>query len=347
MTFAPLALPSLADVPAVYTIRSAESFSHPLALSLLDSGVIAESDVRQRPKSAIALIQTALSRRWEQITEGMNLFDWHLRIEQAPEHGFPQHREEHLWALIQTANGPVSCREILIGRGMEKLEAIRAGLGQTVLATLQDAFGMLPSVCTPSFTLSLAEYLYWYGETDEQEAMTQAAELHGYDSVEEMLESNDFFTRAQFFDGMPEWAAAPRRVLTRRQIVLAAGRDPFAREVVDAMNTVWNIARFYGPFADVRSEDVGADLIDFGLIVRWSGDDIVGRVVDDYLHQASEGEYVIASSVTPLKIVGADIADWLKRMESTALLAKAVEHVLSIFDRDEFQSPPARVQVRV
>jgi len=345
MTFAPLALPSLADLPGVYTIRSGESFSHPLALSLLHSGVITEADVRQRPKSELALAQAALSRRWEQITAGMNLFDWNLRIEQAPEHGYPQYLEEHLWALIQTGGGPVTCAVICIGRAMEKLESVRAGLGQTVLATLYDAFRMLPTVCTPRYVLGVAEYLYWYGESDEDEAIKQALDMGGYDTVEELLASEDFFTRDKFFSEMPEWAAQPRRTLTRRQIQLAAGRDPFVREIVDAMDAVWNIVRFYGPFADVRSEDVGADLIDFGLLVRWSEDDMVGRVLDDFLHHAQEGDYVIASSVTPLKIVGADMADWLKRMESTGMLAKAVERVLSLLA--DFQEPRTLVRVLV
>jgi PRTRC genetic system protein F len=345
MTFSALALPSLADVPAAYTIRSNESFVHPLALSLLDSGVITEADVVKRPKSDLALAQAAIVRRWERVTAGMSLFDWHLRLEQAPEHGYPQHRDDHLWALIQTAHGPVSCSEVCIGGAMKKLESVRVGLGQTVLATLYDAFRMLPTVCTPRYVLGVAEYLYWYGEADEDEAIKQALDMTGYDTMEELLASEDFFTRDEFFSEMPEWAALPRRTLTRRQIQLAAGRDSFAREIVDAMDAVWNIVRFYGPFADVRSEDVGADMIDFGLIVRWSADDIVGRVLDDFLHHASEGDNIIASSVTPLKIVGNDIAEWLKNMESTGMLAKSVERVLSLLS--EFQEPRTLVRVLV
>jgi PRTRC genetic system protein F len=211
-----------------------------------------------------------------------------------------------------------------------------------VLATLYDAFAMLPTVCTPGYVLGVAEYLYWYGESDEDEAIKQALDMGGYKTLDELLASEEFFTRAEFFSEMPEWAAHPRRTLTRRQIQVAAGKDAFAREVVDAMDTVWNIVRFYGPFADVRNEDVGADMIDFGLIVRWSEDDMVGRVLDDFLHHAAEGDNVIASSVTPLKIVGNDIAEWLKNMESTGMLAKAVERVLSVLDHSR-----TLVQVRV
>ncbi|MFM0210408.1 PRTRC system protein F [Paraburkholderia sediminicola] len=349
MTFAALALPTLEAVPAAYAIRSGESFVRPLALSMLDSGVIVEADVQRRPKSEAALVAEALTRRWARITEGMRLFDWNLRIEQAPEGYFGDRTKsaDHFWAMIQTTGGAVSCRHVCIGGAMQALEAVREGLGQTVLAALYDALNMLPTVCTPHFMLGLAEYMYWYGESNEAYAIDEAMQIHDVKTREELLTLTDFFTRSQFFAGMPEWAALPRRVLTRNQITRAANSDPLAREVVDAMTTIWGIACHYGPFADLRSGDVGADLIDFGLVVRWSEDDVAGRIIDDYAHQACEGEYLEASAVTPLKIVGGDLADWLKHMEATALLAKAVEHLLTIFMRDEFAAPKKLIRVLV
>lgn len=347
MTFASLALPSLADVPGAYAIRSDESFARPLALSLLDTGVITDADVQGRPVSAIDVATVALSRRWNALTQGMNLFDWQLRIEHTPEGALYSNtlQQDHLWALIQTTRGPVSCRQVCIGGAMKALEAVREGLGQTVLATLCDAFRMLPTICTPQFALHFAEYIYWYGYDDEKEALEEAMRMHGCDTVDDLLSTTDFFTRSQFFAEIPEWVTRPQRVLTHRQVRRAAGRDAFAREVVDAMDAVWNVVRFYGPFADVRSEDVGADLIDFGLIVRWTEDDVTGRVIDDYLHDCSQGDCVVASSVTPLRIVGTDIADWLSRMEATALLAKMVERALALFMREEFDAPKNLLRV--
>lgn len=349
MTFVALALPTLDAVPAAYAIRSGESFVRPLALSMLDSGVIVEADVQRRPKSEAALVAEALTRRWARITEGMHLFDWNLRIEQAPE-GYLHDRTkspDHFWAIIQTTDGPITCREVCIGGAMQALEAVRWGLGQTVLAALCDALEMLPTVCTPRYTLGLAEYMYWYGESDEAYALQEAMAMHDCKTPEELMTATDFFTRSQFFEGMPEWAALPRRVLTRNQITRAANSSPLAREVVDAMTSIWNIACFYGPFADLRSQDVGADMVDFGLVVRWAEDDVAARVIDDYGHHAADGDYIEGSSVTPLKIVGNDLADWLKQMEATALLAKAVEYLLSIFMRDEFAAPRNILRVRV
>lgn len=347
MTFAPLSVPVLDGVPASYRIGCGRAFARELTLSLLDGHVITEADLAKRPKTELELATRALSRRWTQITEGMRYFDWHLRVEMTPEGTYPSMVDdgETVWAAIQTENGPVSCRQLFIGDGLEALEQVRAGLGQTVLATLYDAFHMLPQAATPLRVFWLASYTYWYGEMDETEALDEMMALHDVKSLEELMTVTDVFTRRAFFEGMPEWAVFPKRVLTRNQVRRAASRDDYAREVVDAMDALWNVVTFYGPFADVRSNDVGADLIDFALLVRWNGDDQLTRVLDDFLHNASDGEYVIASCVTPLKLVSTDFATWLKEMEATALLAKCVERVLALFESRERQL--SRIMVRV
>lgn len=347
MSFAPLAIPALEDVPARYTIGVGRTFARELTLSLLDTHVITEADLEKRPKSELELASRALSRRWTHITDGMRYFDWQLHIDPKPEGSFYHSPDtpDSLWASIRTTDGPVSCRHVYIRDGIQALENVRAGLGQTILAALYDAFRMLPASITPGYALGMAEWLYWYGEADESLALEEMMACYDVKSVDELKSVTDVFTRSQFFNVMPEWVALPRRVLTRRQVQIAAKRDDYAQEVVDAMDSLWNIVRFYGPFADLRNEDIGADPIDFALLVRWSDDDEITRVVDDFLHQAADGDYVTAGSVTPLKIVGDEFANWLKAMESTALLAKAVERVLALFETRERQL--SRIMVRV
>ncbi|HEY4295692.1 MAG TPA: hypothetical protein VGM85_04395, partial [Paraburkholderia sp.] len=187
-------------------------------------------------------------------------------------------------------------------------------------------------------------YTYWYGESNEECAIEEAMQMHDCQSREELVDTFGFFTHDKFFADMPKWAATPKRVLSRGQVRRTAGRDAFAHEVIVAMDTVWGIACNYGPFAEVGTAGAGLDAIDFSLVIRWKEDDITDRVVDDFLQYVSEGDCLIASSATPLKIVGADIATWLKEMEATAMLAKAVEYLLSILGREEFQ---AKTLVRV
>jgi PRTRC genetic system protein F len=347
MNFDTFSVPALDGIPASYRIGVGRTFARELTLSLLDGQVITEADLDKRPKTELDLATRALTRRWSQITEGMRYFDWKLRIETTPEGSYPSMADtgDVVWAAIQTENGPVSCRQLYIGEAVQALERVRTGLGQTVLATLYDALGMLPQVASPWSIFGLASYTYWYGEMDETEALQEMMALHDVKSLEELMTVTDVFTRRAFFEGMPEWAVFPKRALTANQVRRAASRDGFAREIVDAMDSLWNIVNFYGPFADLRSSDVGADLIDYALLMRWSPDDQLTRVLDDFLHTTSDGEYVIASAVSPLKIVGTDFPRWLKEMESTAMLAKAVERVLALFD--ERDSRLCRVMVRV
>ncbi|MGX7004156.1 PRTRC system protein F [Caballeronia sp. KNU42] len=347
MTFSALSLPSLAGIPGTFTVPTESSFARPFLISLIDSGTVTEADIERHSKSERSIAKAALSRKWNDLTEGMTVFDWRLRIEQqaqSPHYGRPQDLEV-LWAVIHTTEGPVSCAELCIAGPMTKLERVREGLGQTVLATLYDAFRMLPNICTPLWAVGFAEYLYWYGHDNEKDALEEAAEMAGCSSVDEYLKDNEFFTRDQFFNGMPEWAAFPKRVLTRRQVQLCAKRDAYAMAVFEAMESLWNIVRFYGPFADVQSADAGADLVDFTLFVRWDHNDAMARVLDDYLQHAGEGEAVVAASVTPINVVGGDLAEWLNRMTSTALLAKAVERVIGLFNKDEVQPAKALLDV--
>ncbi|PQV51012.1 PRTRC system protein F [Paraburkholderia sp. BL21I4N1] len=341
MSFAPLALPSLANVPGAYTISSGESFAYPLAMSLLESGVIAAEDVARRPRSEMAVATAALTRHWNRITEGMHMFDWNLRLEQEPA-GYPfepAKRTDQLWAMIQTTRGPVSCKQVCIGGAITELERVREGLGQTLLAALYDAFHMLPTVCSPEYTFWLAQHTYWYGESDEKYAVEEAMAMHDCKSREELVDTFDFFTHEKFFAEMPKWAARPERVLSRHQVRRAAARDDFAREVVGAMDSIWNIVQFYGPFAEVGTGGAGLDAIDLALVVRWQEEDVCGRVIDDFLQYVADSEeLLLASSVTSLKVDGGDIATWLKQMEATAMLAKAVEYLLNMLGRDEFQT---------
>jgi PRTRC genetic system protein F len=207
MSFAPIALPSLADIPGVYTISSGESFAYPLVRSLLESGVIEDQDVVRRPRSELALATAALTRRWDRITDGMQLFDWNLRIDQALDgYSFDSSKQtDQVWAMVQTTHGPVSCRQISIGGAINALEQVREGLGQTLLAALYDACNMLPTICTPAYAFGLAQYTYWYGESDESFAIEEAMSLHDCQSREELIETFDFFTQDKFFRGMPKW----------------------------------------------------------------------------------------------------------------------------------------------
>lgn len=353
MSFAALALPSLDGVSPRYTVQSGDTFVRPLALSLLDNGVIGECDAVRRPTSEIALCAKALSRHWREITANLTMFDWQLRIEQ-DQYGssegsywrsYRPRDPDVLWALIGTLGGPFSCRQICVGPAIDHLEKLRRGFGQTVLAAVYDVLHMLPRVCTTSTAIGIAEYTYWHGYSNEQDAFKEALFYHDVKTKQELAEVSDFVTHEQMYGPMPNWARQPERVLSRAQLERAAKPDAFAKSIIDAVDELWTVLSFCAPFANHSSPDAEAELVDFTLILRWTEGDSLGRILDDYGHYAAEGDYIPAASVCGLRLSDRSISDWLKKMRASALLAAAVERVLGLLGSREFEEQRTLVRV--
>lgn len=349
-----LALPHLEGIPTRYTVPVADSFLRPLALSMLDDGLINEADVARRPASTMTLCTKALNRHWREVADRLSLFQWNLRIEENRSsnnfHWRPQEEIKHAtaWALITTKNGPVSGPIVCVGPAVEWLEGLRAGLGQTILAALYDVLAMLPLVCTTSMMIDMGKYAYWQGCSTEEDAIEEL--LACYDCTrEELLTDHEFVSHKDLFGSMPEWAGNPKRVLTRAQVNRVARGDRFASELVDAMDELWTALTFCGPFPDLSARHLGADLVDFTLIVRWNEDDSTARVIDDYARFAYEGDYIEAASVTPIRLTDdsdhSSLREWLQKMQSTALLARAAERVLELLGSRDFVQPRTLVRV--
>lgn len=348
MTFASVALPSLQDVPGRYLVRTGSSFVRPLLLSMLDHGVIEEQDITRRPRSELDLCKRTLTRRWKEIVAPLQFFDWQLRIYQAHQSELTPYMPANdfdFWAVIGTKNGAVTCRQLVVGGAIEHLERVRAGLGETVLAALCDVLHRLGHVATPKSTRWLAEFIYWYGIDGEKEAVEEAMAYFDVKTVEELTTASDFFTHDAFYADMPRWAARPLRKLTHRQVARAAKLDDFAALVVRAMDDLWKTLVNDGPFAELGSPDAGVELIDFGLIVRWSDRDATTRVIDDYCAHSCEGDYIDSTAVCGLNLNGDGISVWLDRMRATARLAAAAERVLDLLSSQSYGPNQTLVQV--
>ncbi|MDR3386900.1 MAG: PRTRC system protein F [Rudaea sp.] len=353
MSFSSIALPSLDGIPPRYVVQTGDAFARPFALSLLENGVISEADVSRRPSSEIALCAKALTRRWGEITEDLTRFDWHLHIEQdqyrvAGGNHWPSSREANpnlIWARLGTRHGPFSCGQVCVGPALEHLEGLRAGFGQTVLAALYDALDLLPLVCTTRAAISIAEFTYWQGISDESAAIKEALMYYGVASKKELLSETDFVTHSQIYGRIPKWVWRPNRTLSRAQLERAARPDAFARAVLIAMDELWQVLRWCGPFADLSSPDAGAELIDFTLILRWTEDDSIGRIIDDFGHECAQGDCIEAAAITGLRLSDNSISTWLQQMRATAMLAGAAERVLNLLGSKEFEQQRTLVRV--
>jgi PRTRC genetic system protein F len=126
-----------------------------------------------------------------------------------------------------------------------------------------------------------------------------------------------------------------------------ARANRFAGQVIDAMDELWTVLSYLGPFPDLNSEDLGAELLDFTLMVRWSESDSAPRVIDDYIQYSTEGDYVAAASISGISLLDQSFSRWLDEMRSLAKLAAAAERVLELLGSRLYEEQRCLVRVLV
>jgi PRTRC genetic system protein F len=332
MTFDALTVPDISALPATYGASAQSPFVRDICLGLFDSGLLVESDAVHTAPAKFAA--AAIDRTWKRATASLQLFQWNLAVHEEDFAPWVESKwtesDPHVCAVISTDNGPVSCETVFIGEAMYRLESIKTGLGQSVLAVLYEALDYLPWSITIREALYFAEYFHWYCERDERGAYESYLDC-GNDpcTFEQFLADNDVLRRSDFFKVMPEWAAHPKQVLSRRQIDRLARQDEFAGRIIAACDSILGVATNYGPFAPINNRHSISDCADISLIVCWSQDDPVYRMVDDYLQDIGEsGEQVEATAVVQMPIAGAALRDWMSKIQNSALLARSVEVLL-------------------
>jgi PRTRC genetic system protein F len=332
MTFDALAVPDISTLPATYGTGAQSPFVRDICLGLFDSGLLIESDAAHTPPAKFAA--AAIDRIWKRATASLQLFQWNLAMHEEDFGPWVDYKwtenDPHVCAVISTDKGPMSCESVFIGEAMYRLEGIKKGLGQSVLAVLYEALDYLPWSITIREALNFAEYFHWYYERDERGAYQNYLDCGGDPcSIEQFLADHDVLRRSDFFKVMPEWAASPKQVLSRRQIDRLARQDQFAARVITACDSILGVATNYGPFAPINNRHSMPDCADIGLIVCWSVDDPVYRMVDDYLQEIAEsGEQVEATAVLQMPITGTALRDWMSQVQNSALLARSVEILL-------------------
>lgn len=345
-----LALPRLGNVPRSYVIPTEAAWVRALLLSLLDANAVAPEDFAGRPQTMGALLKNVLRRHWLEITRGERIFRWNLGA--AHEQRSWDHSDPGMtWLTIGPPGSdgdPWPCPKYVIGPAIERLEAVAEGLGQTVLAVFYEALGYyLPNTLTPQDSLWQAQFVYWHGHESETEMVEEMMEEEGR-TVEQIVHDLNIFRRADFFAHMPEWAVVPRRVLTDAQVRRAARRDPFARQVVAAVDVIWRAVCNSGKFANCTCRDSECDPVAWIAWFRWSEDDEAGRILDDWVNEAMQGESIDAATAVccgpgPDET---DAAEWLQRMHNTARLARAMEPLVDLVGLPIGDTPRIRVQVR-
>ncbi|CAJ0740879.1 PRTRC system protein F [Ralstonia mannitolilytica] len=344
-----LALPRLKGVPLQYSGRdNADAWCTPALLGLLEGGALLPEDAQPTPASPAELLKRVLQRHWNAVTAGERIFVWNLGANVFSGQWHPVSDKPDAWWLLIGDGGSETpaVPQLFIGPAFERLEAVRAGLGQTVLAVLYDALRYLPNVLTPQTAFEFASVIHWHGYDSEQGAIEFEREMGAYENPEEAEEAYEGPRRDAFFEHMPEWAVFPKRVLSDRQVRRAAHTDDFAARVtaaVDAIHAHVCATHVLGGYADCSTRDIDGESVCWSAILIWHPEDFTLRLADDFIQYVTQAEFIDAATAVAFPIDGPEAAEWLLKMRANGELARRVENLLDLLAAQN----PLRQQVQI
>jgi PRTRC genetic system protein F len=336
---AALALPMLApEVPARYIIPGNGTLAVPLTIALLEAEVISDAMLRA-PRNPLLpsgegeqqLSARALSHWWTRLIRSRpcKFFRWRLHVQQLEDTGHGYDKEGTAWFCFTRIDGEIP--RFALAPGIEKLERIREGFGQTVLAVLRDATNLLPDSFTPWQALGLADYLYWGESIDDVDLLEQRREGGGYETVQELLENEHVVTRAMFFAELPEWVCAPQRVLSRDAIGAAATGNLAERVIglCDALHALVNRSDFILRPHHKGAYRCGNDTVDASMVLLWKQHDTVGQTIDDYLEDLGNGgDYCEFIDANPVPMTADGIREFVTTTEQMIEVAVLTEQLI-------------------
>jgi len=333
-----LALPQFgADVPMSYTIPGVDAMTIPLTIALLEAGVISDAMLRA-PRNALLtevfgetekqLCERALAHWWTRLirANSCKFFRWGLEVMQLDTDG-AYDRDTTAWFCFGRTGDTIP--RFALGRGIERLERVLDGFGQTVLAVLREALRLLPDSFTPWMALGLAEWMHWDDSENDDELIANYANER--DIAVEAVKEGDVLTRAIFFNEVPRWACAPQQVVTRDAIV-AAGTGKFEQSVIaacDELHALVTRPEFVLRPDDKGSYRCGRDTVDAAVVLLWKDNGVVGQVIDDYLNDLGRtGEYCEYIDTNPVTMTADGIKEFQIKTEQALQVAVLTEKLI-------------------
>ena len=268
-----------AIIPAKYEIRHDVEKTVRTLLAFLDLGMVSETDLVEPWQSEREILRRAFNRLIEQEGSDLTLFSPRIVIADSLEgYEVSEPGEDILFCFY-----PTSLKSLFIGNGASRIEDACPGLGETLLYQIDRAVCATLYCVTPSYCLDLARYIYWQGEDDEREVV--AERLAEGESIEDM----DVYRRSDYLAHIPEWAAEPKEKLPLDQLrEIARSGKGLVREAAKAALDLaeQQVEGYQKP----SFEEFIGDNVDPALYVRWSENDDVERVFDDFYEYAVQGE---------------------------------------------------------
>lgn len=327
-------LPRLSgEVPQTITTLAAHGENAKLARYLVASGALRASDVPVQWSDPLSVCQLAMDRWVRRHVGPLRCLSPVLWLEalKTSEHFSKQSNNADRYDAVRLA-WTTEATQWPVGAGLEGLERWLPGLGATALNTLSRRSNWIVPLFTPVAAEYWAEYVYWYGETDEGSALEESC---GDDEDAKAAMRADMVTRAKLDTAYPAWALHP----WKHRLSRAALRD--------ALKTTLSAAHASGrhvPMAEVIGDllrldalkvnddyqpDADGEFVGFAAVLSWREDDITVRIFDDGMNLATQAEYCDIAGEHEVSLADPDaMRAWLKSMRRRLKVMALVDRLI-------------------
>lgn len=191
------------------------------------------------------------------------------------------------------------------------LEALQPGLGQAALNVLTTSGYASTTFMTPALARNIAEYVYWAGASTQEEWRHEVGSYH--DDEEEI---DELFSPDDFDAEYPEWVRDTKKPAGVPVYALAVD-DSLPPEVQEVATILVEITALMEEGVHLSEPLHEAEQVYHGTYFRWSDEDSMQRLLDDYVQCANEsGEGF--TTLAGLEMVGLDqesFIAWKTRVE--------------------------------
>lgn len=332
-----LALPRLnGAIPMEFRIPGKSTLAGPIAIALLEANLITDGMLNaRRDPDERALAEQAMTTWWHGIQYDAKHFHWDLHVQRLDSYSRARHESESApvgWFCL-TRNGNYDIPRFALGRRIGELEAIREGLGQTVMSVLLEATIRLPDALDPWRAVNFAEWLHWHSTQSDEELLEMLREENGYLTTQEALDDG-VLTRDKFYADMPRWVTAPHRVLSQDEMdaTECGGKDRDAIAACAAISTFIRLAgRALQPHM-VGSHQAGGDgSVDGCMVLLWAENDQISHALDDGINAIAEsGDCYEMIDAHPVALTDKNFRAFRARTEHMMRLAALTERLLDL-----------------
>lgn len=215
-------------------------------------------------------------------------------------------------------------RQWPVGAGLEGLERLLPGLGATALHILSQRSDWIAPLFTPVVAEYWAQWLYWYGDDDEEVALEENC---GDDQQAKEAMHADMVTRAKLDSAFPAWALHPSQHRIASSQLRATDTIGWAGSAGEVVADLLRLDRL--KVQDDCRPDIDGEFIGFAAVLSWHEDDIAVRIFDDGVNLASQAEYCDIAGERMVSMTSPnDMTVWLKELKRRMRVIALVDRLI-------------------